>query len=65
MLTVGALAAVAIVVAAGYGYAAVTADNQTYTGCLVSGSITNVGIGSEPLKPCQKASQKISYTAVW
>ena len=34
-LAVGALAAVAVVVAAGYGYAAVTADNQIYTGCLV------------------------------
>ena len=36
VLIIGALAAVAVVVAAGYGYAAVTADNQTYTGCLVT-----------------------------
>ena len=63
VLTIGALAAVAVVVAAGYGYAAVTADNQTYTGCLdMSGVITNVKIGSTPLKPCQKSSQQISWS---
>jgi hypothetical protein len=32
MVAVGALAAVVVVVKAGYGYAAITATNNTYTG---------------------------------
>jgi hypothetical protein len=62
MVAAVACAAVAVVVAAGYGYAAITATNNTYTGCLVSGSITNVAIGSGPTKPCQKPSQQISWS---
>jgi hypothetical protein len=61
VLAVGTLAAVAVVVATGYGYAAVTADNQTYTGCLQSGALTNIAIGETPLKACPKNSTQISW----
>ena len=50
VFAVGAVAALAVVVAAGFGYAAVAADNQSYTGCLQSGSLTNIAIGATPLK---------------
>jgi hypothetical protein len=62
VLTIGALAAVAVVVAAGYGYAAITADNQTYTGCLQNGELTNVAIGADPFKACGKNATKISWS---
>ena len=61
VFTIGALAAVAVVVAAGYGYAAVTADNQSYTGCLQNGDMTNVAIGSTPLKACPKNATQIGW----
>jgi hypothetical protein len=48
MLAVGAVAAVAV--ASGCGYSAVTATNNTYTGCLQGGAITNVAIGAAPPK---------------
>jgi hypothetical protein len=62
LLAAGALAAVAVVVAASYGYAAVTATNQTYTGCLQGGSITNVAIGSAPTKACPNNAVQISWS---
>ena len=62
VFAVGALAAVAVVVAASYGYAAVTADNQTYTGCLENGDLTNIAIGSTPLRACSKNATKISWS---
>jgi hypothetical protein len=62
MLAVGAVAAVAIVVAAGYGYAAVTATNNTYTGCLQGGAISNVAIGAAPTKPCPNNAVQISWS---
>ena len=62
VLAVGALAAVAVVVAAGFGYAAVAADNQTYTGCLQNGDLTNVAIGSTPVKSCPKNATQISWS---
>jgi hypothetical protein len=55
-------AGVVVVVGTGYGWAAITETNNVYTGCLGSGAITNVAVGSDPLKPCQKASQKISWS---
>src|SRR4051794_16543867 len=48
MLAVGAVAAVAV--ASGCGYSAVTATNNTYTGCLQGVAITNVAIGATPPK---------------
>ena len=62
VLAVGVLAAVAVVVAAGFGYAAVAADNQTYTGCLQNGDMTNVAIGSTPFKVCPKNATQISWS---
>ena len=62
VLVVGVLAAVAVVVAAGFGYAAVAADNQTYTGCLQNGDMTNVAIGSTPFKACPKNATQISWS---
>jgi hypothetical protein len=62
VFAVGALAAVAVVVAAGFGYAAVATDNQTYTGCLQSGSLSNIAIGSAPLKACPKNATEISWS---
>lgn len=59
---VGVLAAVAVVVAAGFGYAAVAADNQTYTGCLQNGSLTNIAIGETPFKDCPKNATEISWS---
>jgi hypothetical protein len=56
-----ALASVAVVVAAGYGYAGVTGTDPTYTGCLQNGTISNVGIGSDPFKSCPKNSTQISW----
>ena len=61
VLAVGALAAVAVVVAASFGYAAATADNQTYTGCLQSGDLTKVAIGSAPTKACPTNATQISW----
>ena len=43
MLAVCAVGAVAV--ASGCGYSAVTATNNTYTGCLQGGATTNVAIG--------------------
>ena len=62
VLAVGVLAAVAVVVAAGFGYAAVAADNQTYTGCLQNGDMTSVAIGSTPFKACPKNAIQISWS---
>ncbi len=60
-LTLGAVAAVAVVVAVGYGYAAITAADQVYTGCLQSGAISNVAVGTDPLKSCGKNAVQISW----
>jgi hypothetical protein len=57
----GVIAAVVTVVTAGYGYAAITATNQSYTGCLLSGTITSVAKGSDPLKPCSNNAEQISW----
>ena len=62
VLAVGVLAAVAVVVAAGFGYAAVAADNQTYSGCLQNGDLTNVAIGSTPVRACPKNAIQISWS---
>ena len=61
VFAVGALAAVLVAVAASYGYAAITATNNTYTGCLQSGAITNLAIGTSPMKPCPNNSTQISW----
>lgn len=57
----GAIAAVAIVVMASYGYAAITATNLSYTGCLHEGNIANVAKGSTPLRPCPRNAEQISW----
>ena len=62
VFAIGALAAVVVVVAAGFGYAAVAADNQTYTGCLQNGDMTNIAIGSTPFKACPKNATQISWS---
>ena len=62
VLAVSALAAVAVVVAAGFGYAAVAAENQTYTGCLQSGALTNIAIGETPFKACPKNATQVSWS---
>jgi hypothetical protein len=61
MLAVGAVVAIAVAVASGYGYAAVTATNNTYTGCLQGGAISNVAIGAAPTKPCPNNAVQISW----
>jgi hypothetical protein len=61
VFAVGVVAAVAVVVAAGYGWSAITAGDQMYTGCLQSGSITNVAVGPTPLKACPKNALQISW----
>jgi hypothetical protein len=58
----GACAVVVLAVAAGYGYAAVTATNNVYTGCLQAGAIVNVAIGGAPQKPCSNNSTQISWS---
>ena len=62
VLVAGAVTAIAVVVAAGYGYAAVSADNQTYTGCLQNGDLTAIAIGSTPVKNCPKTATQISWS---
>ena len=37
------------------------ASDDTYTGCLVSGRITNVAIGMSPSSPCPSAATQISW----
>jgi hypothetical protein len=55
------VAAIAVVVASGYGYAAVTATNNTYTGCLQAGTITNLAIGTAPTKACPNNAVQITW----
>ena len=62
VLAVGAVTAIVVVVAAGYGWAAVTADNQTYTGCLQNGDLTSIAVGSTPFRPCPKNATQISWS---
>jgi hypothetical protein len=62
LLAVGAAAAVAVAVVSGYGYAAITATNNTYTGCLQGGAISNVAIGDNPTKTCPNNATKISWS---
>jgi len=61
IVAVGAVAAVAIAVAASYGYAAVTAPNQMYTGCLQAGTVVDLAIGATPTKPCPNNAVQISW----
>ena len=61
VLTLGAVAAVAVVVAAGYGYAAITASDPVYTGCLKGGALSNVAVGTAPFKNCGKNAAQISW----
>lgn len=58
---IGAIAAAVVIVGAGYGYAAITAADQVYTGCLQNGSITNVAISVVPTKACSKSASQISW----
>jgi hypothetical protein len=62
MLAAGALAVVVLVVAAGYGYAAITATSNVYTGCLKAGQIYNVAIGTAPAGSCVKPAVQISWS---
>ena len=58
---VGTLSAVLAVGVVGFGYAAVTAADQSYTGCLQNGSISSVAVGNAPAKACAKAALQISW----
>ena len=62
MFAAGAVAVVVLAVAAGYGYAAITATNNVYTGCLQSGAISNLAIGTAPTKPCPNNSTQINWS---
>jgi hypothetical protein len=62
MVAAGVLAVVVVVVAAGYGYSAITATNNTYTACLLSGNLSNVSIGSTPDKACPRQAAQISWS---
>ena len=62
LLAIGTLAASAVVVAASYGYAAVAADNQTYTGCLQNGDLTSIAVGSTPFRACGRNATQISWS---
>jgi hypothetical protein len=55
-------AGVVVVVGTGYGYSAITATNNTYTGCLQNGDLTAIAIGSTPLKNCPKTATQISWS---
>ena len=39
-------------------------SGNTYTGCLANGSITNVNIGTSPLKPCGNRATPIQWNEV-
>ena len=58
----GVALSVLVALGAGYAYAAATATNQSYTGCLLSGSISNVAIGAAPFKSCSKPSVQITWS---
>jgi hypothetical protein len=62
VFAVGALAAMVVVVGAGYGYAAMMDTNQVYTGCLQNGTINNVAIGSTPTKSCPPNATQIGWS---
>jgi hypothetical protein len=62
MVVAGAVAGLAVVVGAGYGYSAITSTNNTYTGCLLNGNVNNVAIGSSPLKSCRTSGVQISWS---
>jgi len=62
VFALGAAAAVVTAVAAGYGYAAITVANRTYTGCLLNGAITSVAIGQSPVRSCQTPAVQISWS---
>jgi hypothetical protein len=61
-LLAAVLLGAAAVVFAAYAYGALTETNQTYTGCLGKGLITNVAIGDEPMAPCKKDQTQISWS---
>src|SRR6478609_9535914 len=60
----GLLVGAALVAASvgGYGYAAVTATNQTYTGCLSKGLLTKVAVGASPRAACTSDQTQISWS---
>jgi len=60
-VAVGALGAIVVALAAGYGYAAVTTTNNAYSGCLQNGTISNVAIGSAPSRACGRAATEINW----
>ena len=59
----GALLSAVVVLGAGYAYAAGTATNNQYTGCLQNGTIVNVAISATtPAKACAKPAVQISWS---
>jgi len=58
----GALALAAIIAAASVGYTALAATNNTYTGCLKGGQISNVAIGESPASACGRGATQISWS---
>jgi hypothetical protein len=61
MVAIGAITAVMVVFAAGYGYSATADTNNVYNGCLKSGSISNVTISPAPAPTCGRGAVPISW----
>ncbi len=58
----GVALSAAVVLGAGYAYGGSATTNNQYTGCLLSGNIGNVAIGSTPTKPCQSPGVQITWS---
>lgn len=58
---VGALAVSLLVASAAIATAATTTSTQQYTGCLRSGQLTNVNVGTSPTTACAKGAVMITW----
>jgi hypothetical protein len=58
----GVVLSASVALGAGYAYGAIATTSNQYTGCLLSGNIGNVAIGSTPTKPCQSPGIQISWS---
>jgi Collagen triple helix repeat (20 copies) len=57
-----AVISVAVVLGAGYAYGAITTTNNQYTGCLKTGQLYNVAVGTAPTSACIKPGTQISWS---
>jgi hypothetical protein len=63
VFVLGAVTALAIVVAAFFGYSAIAAPSQSYTGCLKAGQLTGIVIdGAGQTPTCPKPGVLISWS---